>query len=324
MTRRSPSSPPSPRQDLRLTDSQSDDSGLSESESDPELRELMPAGEAAAAERQAGDGRAYEVLPAEDAAAPQYHRHPHSRSSSCGARRLPSSVSAELRKLPVSPGHRDSPRGSRVLPTSPEDLRRRVSPPSGESRGSLSSGGELRSPSDSLFACSQGTPPKEPPCRCAAQSVPPKRTTRRKLPTSPPQIVRPSKKAPYHAPSHDVPGHDHDVRRDSEPYGAGRPATLVEGDTGEIILLTRQSPRADDPKSGRHFAPVFPTAKVSDSSRRLQTAPLPRRGSPAREHAPRKYDASPVSPASPKMAHLDACDYQVPANPDVCKRETSV
>ncbi|XP_047496757.1 nephrin-like isoform X2 [Penaeus chinensis] len=313
------------RQDLRLTDSQSDDSGLSESESDPELRELMPAGEVAAAERQAGDGRAYEALPSEDAPSPQYHRHPHSRSSSCGARRLPSSVSAEFRKLPVSPGHlRESPRGSRVLPTSPEDLRRRVSPPSGESRGSMSSGGELRSPSDSLFACSQVTPPTEPACRCAAQSVPPKRTTRRKLPTSPPQIVRPSKKAPYHVPSHDVPRHDQDVRRDSEPYGAGRPATLVEGDTGEIILLTRQSPRADDPKSGRPFAPVFPTAKVSDSSRRLQTLPLPRRGSPAKEHAPRKYEATPVSPASPKIPHLDASDYQVQANPDVCKRETSV
>ncbi|XP_069186105.1 uncharacterized protein [Procambarus clarkii] len=364
------------RQDDAVTDTQSEDSGVSESESDSELRELMSDDQVEAVIRQHPDsGRAYvtysQTSPdAEmrlgsaahlDLRAKPLPSDLHSKKSSPVEIRLKPFVSRDYKASPLSAAElRHKPASCRELKLVPAS--------SGEVRTARASPSDVRVPSTVGELTAEDTWGSKPPTtqreviclpispgeaqkshtslerrsREAANRSQPKKTSQKVRPVSAKdlQCVHVSK---------DFPVQDQSKHRMKERSDRGKSVTLVEGEHGEIMLVTRTSEGKSMKGGSRHCAPVFPSVKVSDSceSQALPTKPvtLPKAAAKnSRTKALRKamarkdgvlehpsnlppsvaalYSRSEegqtvVSPAGKRTFHT-------PPNPDVCRRESSV
>nr|XP_053630827.1 nephrin-like [Cherax quadricarinatus] len=360
-------------QDVPATDSQSEDSGLSESESDSELRELMSEGEVAAVIRQHPDsGRTY-VTYSQTSPDAEVHQvasdhidlktkplsgELHSKASPIEVRLKPF-VSREYRASPVSAEEMrlkpSSCRELRLIPASTGERRSARASPS-DTR-SPSSGAEMKSPIGSCGSKCHSTQ-REVVCLPISPGESPRSHNTRgqrsrdsyREETNPPQPSTTSKKVrPQSAKdlhfvpvSKEFPSHDQSKHKVKDRTDKGQSVTLVEGEHGEILLVTRRPSETDIMKGGRQCAPVFPSVKMLDSSERRATPPPTKPVTLPKAKASRKSRAGnevlehtsnhPPSTSSllaqgggqTKVSAVGKHSYHPPPHPDVCRRESSV
>ncbi|KAG7175284.1 turtle-like 1 [Homarus americanus] len=383
------------RQEVLVSDTQSDDSGVSESESESELRELMSEDQVAAVIRQHPDsGRAYvtfsrgEPLPqaspdTEVRLVPPAHLDLRTKPSSSGELRSKNSP-MEVRLKPfVSKEYRASPVSAEELCLMPASCRelRLIPSSTGEVRSARASPSDVRSPSaitelrSTIGSCGSSRPASS----CGVRSP----STQREvicLPISPgesprlhpisgrrsrdeaPSRCQPSKTSKISRPlstkdvhfvptSKDFFTHDQGQQCGHDRTEKGKSVTLVEGEHGEILLVTRRPSETENVKGGRHCTPVFPSVKVSDSSERHATPPsthpvtLPKaasrnskakalkkaRGkdavlvdSPQAQNLPSTTSLLAQGGGQSKISPSGRRSYHLPPHPDVCRRESSV
>ncbi|XP_071543617.1 uncharacterized protein [Panulirus ornatus] len=353
----------------QVADSQSDDSGVSESESESELQDLMAGVEVAAVIRQHPDGEAYVTLsPGE----PSAHRDRRGKPSSSVEMRSKNSSPLEIRLKPfVSREYRASPIPGeelqlRLLPTSSGEMRSARGSPS--DMRAPSSTGEVKSPTGSCGS--------RPPSRCEREVIclP---ISPRDSPRSQPVSARRSRDSPMDSSTRSHPAkagkklhpsstkdvrfvpasdqmtiHDESKANTQELTGKGKPVTLMEGDHGDILLVTRRPSETESVKGGRICAPMFPNVKVSDASQRYAAAPpihsvtLPKaaakdskakalRKVKGKDSVSLEHSQTPNLPPTTCsvltkgggqaiISPAGRRSYHPPPHPDVCRRESSV
>ncbi|KAG0723448.1 hypothetical protein GWK47_042727 [Chionoecetes opilio] len=323
-------------------DSQSYDSGVSESESDPELQ-VMAGGNVASVIRQYPDcGRAYVTLSPGEALAqgtpdaegrlfPASHRGVGSRPSSSLDVQSANPSSMEVRLKPfVSKEYKVSPddaEGLRLLPSSCREVR--LVPSSiGESRSPRGSPDESRIPSSlgevNLLETSHKS--SRPPSSCAMRS-PTSKTEVICLPISPAEsstsrlpLERRSREAtpktaknPRSSSSRDSPvkpgawshsEHDAGHSMAEDQFDLGRTVTLLHGEQGEVVFIPRRSSHVGEGvRSSRQCIPVFSNVKLCDVS----PSPLP-------ETLPRAVARESKAKALQKLREMEKLDQTLNPN----------
>ncbi|KAK3874184.1 hypothetical protein Pcinc_020855 [Petrolisthes cinctipes] len=303
------------REDVAINDSQSNDSGVSESESESELREMVPEGQMRSTifRKHHDTGTTYltlasgetlglpsdtplRLIPSEySGTTPCYSVNTGSRDPSPVEVHLKPFVSKEYR---VSP---DAVEEVLLLPSSCRELRL-LPTTTGDTQSTRSSMADVRSPSSREQHSGKSSCVSSLPTSSCIVKSPSSQREVICLPISPGESPRPhlapkrrsrdltrdtSNPVPSAQPSKHIrplsSKDQHYVSASGEPHlqqqqgEMGRSVTLLQGEHGQILFVPNRTTQVSEGvRGGRHRTQVFPGIKVSDSSQGEQpTPPLP-------------------------------------------------